>query len=244
MLFFKLLVVAIVQAISEFLPISSSGHMNLFKYLFQLPDGLYLDVFFNTATLLSVLVFFRTSFVDFIKKAPLLVVSTLPVVIMTMFFLPYIESYFFNNISFLPFSFLITSIFLFSTRPNGTGQKDVDLTKALLIGLAQTIAVIPGISRSAATISTALILGMSVKNAFTYSFYMYIPVSVGALLINLLRPSAESKLELTYIVPFIICAITGFFAIKILKKIVLHKHFWKFGFYTLLISVICFLVTF
>jgi len=240
--FFKIIVVGIIQAITEFLPISSSGHMNLFKFLFHLPDGIYLDVFFNTATLFSVIFYFRHHLLDFLKKIPFLFISTLPIVIVTFFYLPAIDSFFFNTTSYLSISFLVTSIFLYSTKSNNRGTRDIDFTKAFILGLVQIIAIAPGVSRSAITISTALLLGLSPQNAFIYSFYMYIPVSVGAFIMSILWPSPINRIQPYYLVAFVISSLIGFLAIRLLNKIIIHKHFWKFSIYTLFISLFSYLI--
>lgn len=237
----KILISGLVQALTEFLPVSSSGHLSLFQHFLNTPNGLFMDIFFNAATLCSVLFFFRKQIKPFIKTIPYLIISTIPLIIFVAFFEDKLES-FFENVNYLPYFFSITSLYLLSSKFSKTNNKPIDYKKALIIGLAQMTAIAPGISRSAATISTSLLLGLSPLEAFTYSYYLYIPASFGALFLYILKPSSMPSLDVSYLLSFLICAIVGYFCLILIKKIITTKNFWKFGFYTLAVSLISFLL--
>ena len=239
--FCKIIAVGIIQAITEFLPISSSGHLTIFQHFVSFKDGFFIDVFYNTATLVSVLFFFRSHLKDFLNKLPFLLISTLPLVVLTLLFPSSIKSIF-SHTSLLSLSFLITSIFLFATKFSAPKNNHITFSKALTIGLVQAIAILPGVSRSAMTITTALLLGLSAQNAFIYSFYLYIPVSLGALVLSLTDFTNPYPLNLSHFVSFIVCVIVGVFSLKFINRILIKKSFWKFGFYTLFLAIFTFLV--
>ncbi len=239
--FSKIIAIGIIQAFTEFLPISSSGHLTLFQHFVSFKDGFFIDVFFNTATLISVLFFLRSQFKNFLAKLPFLVISTLPLVVLTFLFPSSIKSIFANT-SLLPLSFLITSIFLFTTKFTLPKNNQITYSKALAIGLVQALAILPGVSRSAMTISVALLLGLSAQNAFLYSFYLYVPVSLGALVLSLTDFASPYTLNLSHFFSFIICVIVGIFSLKIVHLSIKNKNFWKFSIYTLAVSIFTLLV--
>lgn len=234
--FFKIIVVGIIQAVTEFLPISSSGHLTIFQHFVSFKDGFFIDVFFNTATLISVLFFLRSQLKNFLTKLPFLVISTLPLVVLTLLF-PSSIKLLFSHTSLLPLSFLITSIFLFTTKFTTPKNNQITYSKALIIGLVQAIAILPGVSRSAMTISVALLLGLSAQNAFLYSFYLYIPVSLGALVLSLTDFATPFPLSSSHLISFIICVIIGIFSLKTVNLSIKNKNFWKFSIYTLVVSI-------
>lgn len=239
--FSKIIAVGVIQAITEFLPISSSGHLTIFQHFVSFKDGFFIDVFYNTATLISVLFFFRGYFKNFLNKLPYLIVSTLPLIVLTYFFPSSIKSIF-SNTSLLPLSFLITSIFLFTTKFTTPKNNQITYSKALIIGLVQAIAILPGVSRSAMTISVALLLGLSAQNAFLYSFSLYIPVSLGALVLSLTDFTSPYPLNFSHFVSFFICVVIGIFSLKTVNRSIKNKNFWKFSIYTLAISIFTLLV--
>ena len=226
----------LIQGIAEFLPISSSGHLNLVQHFLKYGDTLILDIFLNTASLLSVLVFFRKQIVLIIKKTPYLIVSVIPLVLFVFLIGDNLDSLFQTPII-ISLGFLLSSIFLFSTKSIKTSSKAINFKIALLIGLLQVITILPGVSRSATTIFAALLLGLSAKDAFEYSFFLYIPSSIGALILSVSR-----GLSLSYFVnfwpSFLICFVLGLLSLEILKKITTNHRLWYFSLYTLFMSIL------
>lgn len=230
------IVLSFVQGVAEFLPISSSGHLNLAQYFFKLEPSLTLDIFLNTATFLSVLFFFRHQIPYFFKNLKYIIVASIPAALVGILFKDQVDSLF-SNIHLLPFFFIFGSIFVFSTK--FLNQKDTKLNykKAILIGLFQSIAILPGVSRAGATIFMGILLGLSTIEAFNFSFCLFIPASLGALVLSLKDFSTNNMLNPQYLLAFIITFITGIIALNILKKVLISHKFWLFGIYTFILAL-------
>ncbi|MGB9823866.1 MAG: undecaprenyl-diphosphate phosphatase [Candidatus Hydrothermia bacterium] len=242
----KEIVIGIIQGITEFLPVSSSGHLVLFQKLLKASKpGIEFEIFLHFSTLLAVVVFFwkdvKSLFVkESLKRHPitLLVVGSIPAGIVGILFKDRIEAYF-ENITYLPYFFIITSILLFSTFfKKNPDKKDITLLHAFLIGIAQAVAILPGVSRSGATISTAILLGITHETAFSFSFILSLPAILGAALIDL--KDANLPLLLNYIPAGITAFIFGLISLYVLKKVLRIKKLFLFGFYTLLLAIITF----
>ncbi|MDD4938472.1 MAG: undecaprenyl-diphosphate phosphatase [Candidatus Shapirobacteria bacterium] len=235
------IILSFVQGIAEFLPISSSGHLNLAQYFLHLTPSLTLDIFLNTATLLSVLFFFRKQVPYFFKNLKYIIVGSIPAVLVGFLFKENIDSIF-SNIKSLPFFFLLTSIFVFSTKFFKSNNQKINYKKALMIGIFQSIAILPGVSRSGSTIFAALLLGLSSIEAFNFSFCLFIPASVGALLLSFKDLSSSNIFTIEYLLAFIITFMVGILALYILKKVLVYKRFWVFSLYTFLLTLTLFLI--
>ena len=148
----------------------------------------------------------------------------------------------FTNIHLLPFFFILGSIFVFSTK--FFGQKDTELNykKAIIIGLFQAVAILPGVSRAGATIFAGLLLGLAPIQAFNFSFCLFIPASFGALVLGAKDLSTSGILSPEYIIAFILTFFVGIFALGVLKKVLIGQKFWIFGIYTFILALVLFLV--
>ena len=239
MTFIQSILLSLIQGVTEFLPISSSGHLNLTQYLFRLTPSLTFDIFLNTATLLSVLFFFRKKINYFIQNLKYIIVASIPAGLVGVFLKDQIETLF-SNLNFLPYFFLITSVLVFSTKFLGSKDQKLDYKKALIIGLFQSIAILPGVSRSGATIFAGLLVGLAPINAFNFSFCLFIPASFGALILGLKDMSSSGILDSQYLFPFILTFIIGLIALKILQKIIINNKFWIFSLYTFILSILLF----
>ena len=236
----QLITLALVQAVSEFLPISSSGHLNLLQSLFNLTPSLSFAVFLNTATLFSVIFVFYRQISSFIKSIPLIVIGSLPAAIVGIAYRDQIDSIF-SHPQYLPLFFLITSILLLSLKFIKIKDQSITPQKALIIGLFQALALFPGVSRSGATLFAALLVGLSPKKAFQYSFYLFIPASLGALLINLDQINILSSFQLLpSLTGFLIAFLVGIFCLRLLRRLLVHHRLWFFGFYTLFLACLAF----
>lgn len=238
---FQSLLFSFIQGLSEFLPVSSSGHLNLAQYLFNIEPSLALDVFLNTATLLSVIFFFRKKIPYFIKNLKYIVIASLPIALIGLFFKDQIDIIF-SNINYLPYFFLLGSIFVFSIKFIKKANKKKTLLTVLFIGLFQSIALLPGVSRSGVTIFTALFLGLSSIEAFNFSFSLFIPASIGALLLNAKEITSLNVFNFEYILAFLVTFITGVIALSLLKKLLIKGKLWLFSIYTFLLSVLLFFI--
>lgn len=238
----QILVLGLVQGVTEFLPVSSSGHLHLFQLFFRLTPSLTLDIFLNTATLLSVIFAFRHQVKFFFSNLKYIIVGTIPAIIIGYFSNEYIDQLF-TDPKLLGFTFLFTTILLFATHFIKKNDSQLNYQKALIIGIFQALAILPGISRSASTIISALLLGLSPVTAFRFSFSLFIPVSLGALILGL---SDFSNLDLTFssgAIAFVLTFFVGLISLRLLKNIVLHQKLKYFGFYTLFLFILILTLT-
>jgi undecaprenyl-diphosphatase len=227
---------SIIQGITEFLPISSSGHLNLIQYIFRITPSLTFDIFLNTATFISVLFFFRKQVPYFFKNLKFIIVGTIPTIFVALFLKDKFDLIF-SDIKFLPFLFLITSAFVFSTKFIKDRSQQLNFKRALIIGLFQAIAILPGVSRSGSTIFAGLLIGLSPLEAFNFSFSLFIPASLGAIALdyeNLLNINFSDP---NYIISFIIAALVGIIALSFLKNLLIKKNIWYFGIYTFVLAL-------
>ena len=241
MTFLQSIILSFVQGITEFLPISSDGHLNLFQYFFRLTPSLTFDIFLHAATFLSVLFFFRNQIKYFICNLKYIIVGSIPAVIAGFFLKDQIESLF-TDIKFLPFFFLITGILVLVTKFFPKGDKPLTYFSAFVIGIFQALAILPGVSRSGCTIFAALLFGLSPINAFNFSFSLFIPATAGAILLDLKNILDPSILTSTNLVSFVITLFVGIIALTFLKKIVSSNKFWIFGIYTIILGLSLFFI--
>lgn len=235
------IVLGLIQGIAEFLPISSSGHLNLAQHFFNLQPSLTLDVFLNTATFLSVIFFFRKQIPYFFKNLKYIIVASIPAALVGILFKDQVDSIF-SNINLLPFFFILGSIFVLSTKFLNQKDSKLNYKKAIIIGLFQSIAILPGVSRAGATIFMALLLGLSTIEAFNFSFCLFIPASFGALILSAKDLSSSNVFTPQYLLAFVITFITGVIALTILKKVLIGKKFWIFAIYTLILALSLFFI--
>ena len=188
-------ILGIIQGLTEFLPVSSSGHLEIAKFLFndgKLPkDSLLITVVLHAATALSTIVIFRKDIVEIFKglfqfkwneesKYSLkIVLSMIPAAIIGLFYNDAIEMLYDGQVKLVGFMLLITGILLFLADRAKVTEKGVSFSSSLIIGLSQAIAILPGISRSGATISTSVLLGIDRGKAARFSFLMVLSLIFG-----------------------------------------------------------------
>ena len=180
----EILILSLVQGVTEFLPISSSGHLIILKDIFNVNiKNLDFEIMLHLGTVFSVITYYKRYIFDMISQSKnnnsinifLIIIGCIPISIIGLFSKDFIELYF-NDISLLPYSFMITAIFLFLTK-YVNGKNQLTLKIVLIVGLFQVLALLPGISRSGITISSLLLLGINQKDAIKFSFLM-ISISV------------------------------------------------------------------
>lgn len=255
MVWIILIVLAIVQGLTEFLPISSSGHLVLLYDWFGIEDHtLLLSVLLHIATLLSILVVYRKTIWQLIKHPfcytnRCLIIATIPIVILALLFQKMIDFAFggsFLWLGFLVTAFLlsISSILSKKNLPScsySVTHMPLGYLDACLMGMGQGVACFPGVSRSGTTIATGLILGLDQKVCMDFSFLMSIPVILGSLLLELFKNNFKiywSYSILQILVACVVCFIVGMIAIKLLNKIVVKKKLSLFAKYLFLLSTI------
>lgn len=239
----------VVQGIAEWLPISSSGHLVLLQKLFNLKGGITFDVFLHLSSLLVICIFFRKDLgrlaksVFFFRRASdefYLGVNILLATLVTAAIglgLKTGESLL-DNLAVVAGGFLFTSLLLFfSVR---TGNRTIDWKKALVIGLFQGAALLPGVSRAGSTIAGARILGVPNEEAFRFSFLLAAPAIFGAIVMELKEITAADPRFL--LVGFGTSLFLSFFSLALLKRVVLKNRLHWFGYYCFLLSLVTFLI--
>lgn len=242
---------AVIQGITEFLPISSSGHLVLAQHLIQFSEPpISYDLLLHLGTQLSVIVFFRKQIWSLIRSLPTswkdiilpLVFVTMPIVVVGLLFADYIKGAF-HSIGIISITFLVTATLLLSTKYINRGtlkSKWLGLKwpKALVIGLFQSIALLPGVSRSGATIVGGMRTGLKPKQAFEFAFFAGLISIVGASTMDLMSSEFEGSIGGKEIVGFFIAGIVGYGSLIIVNKVVKTGKFWFFGIYCLVMSVV------
>ena len=234
----KEILLGLLQGITEFLPVSSSGHLLFLQELLKFNlKGIGLETLLHLATLFSILIYFRKRIFGYYKENYIKIfVGILPAGVIAFFFKDLIEN-FFEKPDYLFIFFLLNGFYLLSSRVKEGGER-IDNKKAFIIGVMQIFALLPGISRSGTTITTALLLGVSPKEAFEFSFYMYLPLVFGAFVLTIgdlryLHPASAG-------LGFLSALLAGIFALFILEGSMKKKLFPLFGVYTIILSVISF----
>jgi undecaprenyl-diphosphatase len=229
---------AIVQAATEFLPVSSSGHLALFSNLFSEVD-LFFFVMLHLASLLAVVVFTRceiwklVSFEKNYRKMWLYILGgIIPAGLAGLFLKDYFKGLA-SNYFFLAGAFLFTGLVLIGTR-KFNGKNKVGYFSALAMGLCQVLALFPGVSRSGMTISAGLFSGLSKKEAFRFSFLMLIPLTLGAVVLSW----GGAFFSWALVVAFIVGFLGSLLFLWVLEKVLLGDYFWVFGLYCFVAAVV------
>ena len=243
----KEILIAVVQGITEFFPISSSAHIALLEHLFGLfKPSLVREVVLHLATLLAILLFLRRRIWQllqaWIKGEKLnyllgLVVGSIPAAFFGLIFKDTVEQAF-GSVRAIGLFMIINSLILLVSREGKEKEGELNWGKALLIGVAQALALFPGISRSGATITAGLLLGLRKEDAFDFSFLLAIPAILGASLLELKEMGAESFQP--YVLPFLVAFIAGYIALLLLRRIVKKQKFYLFAPYVIIIGAIAF----
>lgn len=237
-------VLGLVQGLSEFLPISSSGHLVIAQWLLGLPSpGVVVEVVLHVATLLSVAIVYRVRLVGLavgaiggdreqLRYLALLALASLPAAAVGLGFQDAIETAF-DTPAITGVMLLVTGVILWSTRGRGDGAADVSTGRALLMGVAQAFAILPGVSRSGTTIAAALWGRVDAERAAEFSFLMSMPAIGGAALLQL--PEIERSLSGASAAPmavgFAVSLVAGVAAIKSLVWLVRRRAFHTFAYY-------------
>lgn len=250
------IILGALQGFTEFLPISSSGHLVLAEYILgnKASSGLLFEVLVHFATMISVLIYFRKKIWNLIKslfppyspeKRPFLrlcgiiVLGTIPAVVIGLAFQSKIEAAF-NSPRLVLVMLLITGIILLSTRLKKSGNEPVGFKSGFLVGIAQSAALLPGISRSGSTIAAGLHLNLAPAEAAEYSFLLSLPAVFGAAVLKsftLLSNSVPVESLGAYLVGAIVALVVGYISIAWLMRIMARGRFFYFGIYCVVIAL-------
>jgi len=243
-----------VQGITEFIPVSSSGHLILTDILFSSGSTFEFDVLLNIGTIAALILYFRSKLIsiyqDVIHKRDLklavnIVISTIPAAVFGFFLSDTLKSGSFRSTAVVALMLAIVGfLMVIEPRVNKSTRgkiSDVSKEKALGIGFAQSLALIPGSSRSGVTILAGRFFGLSHKQAAEYSFLIAIPILTGALLKTLTEPETWSLINSSNGALFVgitTAFITGYFAIAVMLKF-LQKHGLQiFGYYRIALALL------
>ncbi len=248
------LILAVVQGIAEFLPVSSSGHLALLGHFLgsRAPDGgLVLEVVLHLGTLCSVVVFYRSDLAglasgvlhgrrDSLRLLLLLFIASIPAGVCGLLLQDRIEAAFSSPLLVALLLGLNGLVLLAAGRSRKRAGGSPGFLSAAAGGLAQAVAILPGISRSGSTISAITVSGTTQTAAARFSFLMSIPAIAGAGLLEAREISSISGADaLTAATGFAISAITGYLALKVLIGILERNRLWIFGVYCLAASLVC-----
>ena len=232
------IILSIIQGITEWLPVSSSGHLALIQNFFNI-NNLEYDVFLHFASIFAVIYLFKKDILELFKKENLrylllLIVAMIPIFFAGVFLREFVINSF-TNIFSLGLFFCFSGILIYSTKFFKEKKEKINFFDAFFIGLLQSIAIFPGISRSGTTISAGLFKGIEKEKIIKFSFLLSIPVILGASL-------AEIKfININYsvlIISFILTFLTSIFTIKILLKIIRKGKFYLFGIYNFILGIL------
>jgi len=244
------IILGIVQGLTEFLPVSSSGHIEIVEYLMgdelNRGNGMLMTVILHFATALSTVVYFRNDILKLIKGMftkehssyiLYILISMVPAVIIGLFFEDFLEALFDRQIRLVGAMLIVTGLLLlYAGRKHLTSGK-VDGSKAIVIGLAQAVALLPGISRSGATISTSLLLNVERAEAARFSFLMVIPLIFGKIAKDLIGGDIVLEQSTSYyFIGFIFAFIVGLLACKFMVGIVKKAKLKYFSYYCFIIG--------
>ncbi|WP_115461013.1 undecaprenyl-diphosphate phosphatase [Winogradskyella aurantiaca] len=250
------LLLGIIQGLTEFLPVSSSGHLELGKAILgdnSIPkESLLFTVILHFATALSTLVVFRKDVLDIIKGAlkfkwneelqfvSKIALSMIPAAFVGLFFEDELEQLFGSQILLVGCMLIVTAALLILADRAKNTNKGVSFSNAFVIGIAQAIAILPGISRSGATISTSVILGNDKTKAARFSFLMVVPLIFGKIAKDILSGeiSYESSNFMSLSIGFIAAFVSGLFACTWMIALVKRSKLSYFAVYCIVVGVL------
>jgi undecaprenyl-diphosphatase len=250
---FESILLGILQGLTEFLPVSSSGHLVIVQSLLPGFDGpaVAFDVLLHAGTLAAVLIYFRHDLIHIagdcfrpgdggLRLPFLLVVGTIPAAIVGIFFADTIEPLFAAP-RFASVGLLVTSLLLYIAWRIGTGGnrsfESLTIPAVLIVGILQAVAIIPGISRSGATIAAGVFIGLSGREAARFSFLLSIPAIAGAFLLEF-GTLKETDAIAIYMAGALAAALTGWASIAILMKLLGKGKLLPFAVYCLVVGIL------
>lgn len=255
----KTIILGIVQGLTEWLPISSTGHLRLVEHFLGLKVPILFDVILHIGTLIVIFVFFKREIgkilsaithldfqTEYGRMVPLIIVGVIPTMLIGIIFGKLIEETF-QSILPIAIALIFFGLLLFSSKVGKEKTENVNYSTAIMIGIAQGIAIIPGISRSGATIAVALLLGIKQKKAFGFSFLLSIPAILGALGLTIYTEFdtlATSGLGWgETLAGLIMATLVGYFALKLFWKTLAERKFHLFALYCWLLGAVLMLLS-
>lgn len=240
---FRYILLGIVQGITEFLPVSSSGHLVILQRLLGITgEELTLSVVLHLGTALALIVFFFKDIIEAARNVKLLLLIGVVTIITGVIGITGKDFFtaLFSSPRLVAVALIVTGLILMRTRRFMHGRRDMlDIKDALVLGLVQGIAIIPGISRSGITISALLSRKIDVATTFRFSFLACIPAILGAMILEAKDISLVGSTEFkNFFIGFLFSFLTGLLSLKILKTILLKAKLYYFGFYCIFVALL------
>ncbi|MEM6525105.1 MAG: undecaprenyl-diphosphate phosphatase [Bacteroidota bacterium] len=255
MTIFEALILGLIQGLTEFLPVSSSGHIELGAHFLNVEnsDNLLFSIVVHGATALSTVIVFRNYIIELLKDSLLLewndstrfllqiLISMIPVAIVGLFFEDAITALFTGQIVLVAAMLSVTGVLLLITYFSPPKENPISYSGSFIIGISQAAAVLPGISRSGATIATALFLGVEKTQAARFSFLMVLPPILGAMLLKgiqfLNTPALADRISMApLIIGFLSAFVSGLLACQWMINLVKKGKLLYFAFYCFTVS--------
>lgn len=238
------LILALIQSLTEFLPVSSDGHLALTSLIISTPN-LFFTIFLHFASLLAVIIFLRKEIFDVLKfkdkTAWYVLIGIIPAGIFGFLFKDLIEKTS-NSFLLIGLFFILNGFVLLSTKFVKITNETLNFKNSFIIGLFQVFALFPAISRSGMTISSASFLGINKEKAAKFSFLMFIPLTIGAFILELIEVfSGNLTLNIPFdvlLASFLLCFGLSLIFINFLFKIIKKDRFWMFSIYCFIIGLI------
>ncbi|MDX8045775.1 undecaprenyl-diphosphate phosphatase [Gracilibacillus sp. S3-1-1] len=263
----KYLFLGLVQGFTEPIPISSSGHLVMIQKIIDvgITENLSFEVLVNFGSLIAVLIIYWKDIIKIAKNGihfiatkdkdsrddfmfiVYLIIATIPAGLLGILLKDYIEGTFANQAKIVGITLVITGISLWIIR-NLRGKKNdgaLTIKDAVIVGFAQSVALLPGISRSGATIVAAMLLGMKQETALRFSFLMYIPVSVGTMMLSVgdvVRDPNISTLWIPYLIAFVAALVATYYSLRWFMNVMAKGNLKYFAFYCLIVGIIAFII--
>jgi undecaprenyl-diphosphatase len=254
------IILGIIQGLTEFLPVSSSGHLELGKAILGdealKEEGVLFTVIVHFATALSTIVVFRKDIIELItglfqfknneqfQFSLKIILSMIPAVVIGLAFEEQIDALFDGNIFFVGLMLILTAVLLFFADKAKNTLKEVTTKDAIIIGISQAIAILPGISRSGATISTSVLLGVDKSKAARFSFLMVVPLILGKIAKDILSGDISTETQGIGVLTagFIAAFLSGLFACQWMIKLVRKSQLKYFAIYCFIVGLIAIII--
>ena len=248
-----IIILGIVQGLTEFLPVSSSGHLVLLENIFNIENSsLFINVVLHFATLLAVVIYYRKQIWQLIKHpiqplALYLIISTIITCSIVLLFADFFESTFSGVL--LAWGFFLSALFLFATEYISRRYEEqkynyskVNIKHSIFLGIFQGLAILPGVSRSGTTLCAGIVMGINKKDALDYSFLMSIPIIIASLVYELIKADYSVILDEVNVFNLILGGVVAFvfaiLGIKVMLKVVEKIQYKWFALYLLILGII------
>jgi undecaprenyl-diphosphatase len=249
----------LIQGLAEWLPISSTAHLKIAEHYLGLTTTPLFNLILHLGTLIVVVFYFRTEVKNILsalahadfkseygKMIPLIIAATIPTAIIGLLYVKYLEDTL-GQLLIIGITFIIGATLVYTSKLGKENTENITYPIAVIMGIAQGLAIFPGLSRSGATISIALLVGLKREKAFKFSFLLSIPAVLGDTLVEAYKDRgqiATSGIGSTeLLVGVVIAMVVGYIAIKLVSKIVATKKFHYFAFYTWLLGAALIILT-